>query len=238
MRSRVVSSGTQSAIAIEVADTGIGIEPAQLSRVFEAFEQGDRKITRQFGGLGLGLAISKAIAECHGGQLTAFSEGVGRGSAFTLTLPTSDAARSVADPSRTRRAVALKGQPGVTRPLRILLIEDHVDTATILARLLSRMGHEVVHSATVKGALRAAEDETPGNRFDLVISDLGLPDGSGLDLMSEISARYAVPGIALSGFGMDTDREQSKAAGFAYHLVKPVDIEALRQAIVELTRAM
>ena len=121
--------------------------------------------------------------------------------------------------------------------LRILLVEDHADTAEILARLLRRMGHDVVHSGTLAAALRDAEAAMSSEPFDLVISDLGLPDGSGLDLMRELSTCYALQGIALSGFGMDADLEHSKSAGFSYHLVKPVDIETLRAVIVELTGA-
>ncbi len=227
-------------VAIEVEDTGIGIDPAHLDHVFEAFEQGDRKITRQFGGIGLGLAISKAIAESHHGSLTATSPGVGRGATFLLTLPFDGCeqeeqivpdvppAPALSSPLPTLAAI-------MQRPLRILLVEDHVDTAAILTRLLRRMGHDVLPAHTVADALRLANKEMRRAPLDVVISDLGLPDGSGLELMRQLSADHGLRGIALSGFGMDSDRVQSKAAGFSRHLIKPIDIGVLRAALIEIS---
>jgi CheY-like chemotaxis protein len=121
--------------------------------------------------------------------------------------------------------------------LRILLVEDHADTAVILARLLCKMGHDVVHAPSVAEALAAAEAAFRGAGLDLVISDMGLPDGSGLEMMRTLTAAHAVKGIALSGFGMDSDIEQSHAAGFSRHLVKPIGVAALRKAILELMEA-
>ncbi|MEA3207218.1 MAG: hypothetical protein QOE70_275 [Chthoniobacter sp.] len=235
VRSRVFPA--ESRVTIEVQDTGIGIDADHLDRVFDAFEQGDRKITRQFGGLGLGLAISKAIAESHQGTLTAASAGHGCGSLFRLTLPLTAVPESEAfagskkGPSTPSAPVALSmGQ----RPIRILLVEDHADTAAILARLLRSIGHYVLRADTVTAALQVAEKEMGATGIDLVISDLGLPDGSGLDLMRELSTRYGLRGIALSGYGMDSDLEQSTAAGFSHHLVKPIDIALVRSTIQEM----
>lgn len=115
--------------------------------------------------------------------------------------------------------------------LRILLVEDHVDTAVILGRLLRKMGHEVTTANTVATALQAADEQFRTSGIDLVISDVGLPDGSGLDLMRTLSTKYRVRGISLSGFGMDTDIAQSKAAGFSRHLIKPIDVGLLFRAI-------
>jgi CheY-like chemotaxis protein len=120
------------------------------------------------------------------------------------------------------------------RPLRILLVEDHADTSAILLRLLRRMGHEVIHASTIAEGSRIAHDQMRSAGFNLVLSDLGLPDGSGLDLMRELSTAYGLKGIALSGFGMDSDLEQSRSAGFARHLIKPVDIAVLKATIAEL----
>lgn len=238
VRSRTNSDAAN--VTLEVQDTGIGIAPGQIDRVFDAFEQGDRQITRQFGGIGLGLAISKAIAESHHGSLTAASEGQGRGSTFRLTLPfdgceeedgaaSSSARSAIVDPAPSAAPV------GIARPQRILLVEDHADTAAILTRLLRRMGHDVLHASSIETALKIADREMRTAPITLVMSDLGLPDGSGRDLMRQLSSKHGLRGIALSGFGMDSDLAQSTAAGFSCHLVKPVDIATLRATIAEMT---
>src|SRR5665213_1231537 len=119
---------------------------------------------------------------------------------------------------------------------RILLVEDHADTAAILGRLLRRSGYEVVLAGTFEAARRIAVREMAGPGLDLVVSDLGLPDGSGLDLMRELSRDYGLRGIALSGFGMEADEADSVAAGFSRHLIKPVNIGVLRGVIAEMMR--
>lgn len=240
VRSEVTSVDGAGQVAVSVRDTGMGIEPEQLRRIFDAFEQGDRKITQQFGGLGLGLAISKAITESHGGSLEAASEGPGRGSLFILTLPCragEESALPVSPSTSQVRPVAMKSdrRDQSLPPLRILLVEDHRDTSAVLVRLLSLYGHKVVHASSVQSALEAVEKEMDGSGLDLVVSDLGLPDGSGLELMRKLSADYGLRGIALSGYGMESDRAESEAAGFARHLTKPVDVAVLRKAILELT---
>lgn len=238
LSSRVDAEEGACTVTIEVRDTGIGMEPEEVKRLFQAFEQGDRSITRQFGGLGLGLAISKAIAEAHRGKLEGFSAGKGKGSTFTLTLPCAAGGELPESESITRPAAAeqqqIRPSNAAQRPLRILLVEDHADTAAILTRLLGRMGHEVLHADRIAQSVELAEREMHGGGIDLVISDLGLPDGTGCELMRTLSGKYAIKGIALSGYGMDSDREQSLAAGFSRHLVKPIDVAVLRQAITEL----
>jgi CheY-like chemotaxis protein len=243
IHSRLVTEAGVEYVAVDVQDTGIGIHPAKLQQVFEAFEQGDRKITRQFGGIGLGLAISKAIAESHRGKLIAHSQGMGRGATFTLTLPFEGCGESerfdktlFGDGSTPTFAPI--GTSIEQRPLRILLVEDHADTAAVLSRLLRRMGHDVINAANVDTALRLAEKEIQTAGIDLVISDLGLPDGSGLDLMRQLSTKYDLRGIALSGFGMDSDLEQSTAAGFTRHLIKPIDINLVRSTIADVMRGV
>ncbi|MFL6197087.1 MAG: PAS domain S-box protein [Thermoanaerobaculia bacterium] len=224
-------------LAVEVRDTGIGIEPDVLPRIFDAFEQTGRRITRKFGGLGLGLAVSRAIVDLHGGRLTVESPGPGMGSTFTVRLPLGGIQEDLEETGIwfDRRALPRTAAPG--RPLRILLVEDHADTAEAMAELLRLMGHEVTVAGSVGAALAAAEGVLDGGGrpgLDLVVSDLGLPDGTGQDLMRELSGRWKLKGIAVSGFGMEEDIRRSYQAGFARHLTKPVDLESLRAAIQQV----
>jgi PAS domain S-box-containing protein len=222
-RINITSTNGDGKLRIAVADTGIGIQPEALGMLFDAFEQADESITRRYGGLGLGLTISKALAEMHGGTLTAASEGTDKGATFTLELPTVAAASPDAVPL----------EPDVpswhNAPCRILLVEDHADTLRIMARLLRSSGHTVQTAGSVRGAIAAAEHEA----FHLLISDIGLPDGSGIDIMNFLKSRYGTVGIALSGFGHDDDLRNSEAAGFMAHLVKPIDLRKLEEAICE-----
>jgi PAS domain S-box-containing protein len=219
-------------LVVEVRDTGIGIEPEVLPRIFDAFEQSGRQITRRFGGLGLGLAVSRAIVDLHGGRLTAASEGRGRGAVFTVRLPSGGIQEDLEETGAWLSRPRLSRPPaGGDRTLRILLVEDHEDTARAMAELLGLMGHEVTLAGSVNAALSSAEDAVRGDGIDLVVSDLGLPDGSGRDLMRELIRRYGWKGIALSGYGMEDDVRRSHEAGFARHLTKPVDLDALRTAI-------
>ncbi|HSU84076.1 MAG TPA: PAS domain S-box protein [Thermoanaerobaculia bacterium] len=225
-----VEPGTRE-LTVEVRDSGIGIATDVLPRIFEAFEQTDRRITRKFGGLGLGLAVSRAIVDLHGGRLMAASEGRGRGAVFTVCLPLGSVQEELEETgiwlSRPHlHEVSVKPD----RALRILLVEDHEDTARAMADLLGLMGHEVTLAGSVATALAAAE-EVRGGGIDLVVSDLGLPDGSGQDLMRELIRLYGWKGIALSGYGMEEDVRRSREAGFARHLTKPVDLDTLRAAI-------
>jgi two-component system CheB/CheR fusion protein len=217
-------------VAVEVSDTGIGIEPDLLPRVFDAFEQGQRP--QSYGGLGLGLAISKSIVELHGGTLTAASDGVERGATFRVRLPRAPAGLPVTQAGMPGALVEAETPAG--RPLRLLLVEDHQDTAEAMADLLRARGHEVLVAGCVAEALECAAAHQ--HALDLVISDLGLPDGHGCDLMRELSARYQLPGIALSGFGTDEDVRRSREAGFARHLTKPVNIQALEAVILTAAR--
>src|SRR6202011_2036037 len=205
-------------LAISVQDSGIGIEREIMNRIFDPFEQGERSSQRRYGGLGLGLAISKSLAQAHGGTLTAKSEGRDRGSTFVLTMKT------VPPPARPAKATTA---PAEMRALRILLVDDHQDTCIALERLLVRRGHLVAATHNVRSAMEAAVR----NRFDLLISDIALPDGTGTELMTWLRAISGIPGIAISGFGMNGDIEKSLEAGFAEHLVKPVKMERLEAAI-------
>ena len=205
-------------LAIAVHDTGIGIDPEIMHRIFDPFEQGERAFQRRYGGLGLGLAISKSLAQAHGGTLIARSEGRDRGSTFIFTI------KAVPPPPRI---VQLARPVTESRPLRILLVDDHQDTCVALERLLVRRGHLVASAHNVRSAMETAA----GNSFDLLISDIALPDGSGIELMTYLRAISRMPGIAISGFGMNGDVQKSLDAGFAEHLVKPVKMENLEAAI-------
>jgi signal transduction histidine kinase/CheY-like chemotaxis protein len=205
-------------LAISVHDTGIGIEPEIMNRIFDPFEQGERAFQRRYGGLGLGLAISKSLAQAHGGTLVARSDGRDRGSTFILTMKTV---------APTPKILKLTSPVAESRPLRILLVDDHQDTCVALERLLVRRGHLVAAAHNVRAAMEAAAR----NSFDLLISDIALPDGSGTELMTYLRAMSRIPGIAISGFGMNGDVQKSLDAGFIEHLVKPVKMEHLEAAI-------
>jgi len=215
--------GLPPGLEVTVSDSGVGIAPEALPRIFNAFEQGDPAVTKQFGGLGLGLAICRSLAEAHGGRLSAESAGRGRGATFRLTLPTAEALYQGA----THRAPAAT-PTRATHPLRILLAEDNLDTLTLMTRLLRRRGHRVSPAASVAQALAAAAADGP---YDLLISDIGLPDGTGLDLMQKVGALGPIRGIALSGFGMDGDLRRAREAGFSAQITKPIDFPNLEDVI-------
>jgi CheY-like chemotaxis protein len=221
---QVKLTNERDTLQISVRDTGCGIDPEHLQRIFRPFEQGERKGTAPQEGLGLGLAIAESLARLHHGKLRAESAGRGRGSKFTLTLPLSNSFPTMA-------GAQMDGQiaPASNTCLRLLLVDDHLDTLEIVARLLRRSGY------TVEMAQNLAEAETFLGRTDVLISDIGLPDGSGLDLMARFKSSGGLGGIAISGFGQSHDLERSRQAGFSHHLVKPLDLEALRRALASFT---
>ncbi|MDB6137158.1 MAG: Two-component system, NtrC family, sensor kinase [Verrucomicrobiaceae bacterium] len=212
-------------VVMEIRDTGAGIEASMISSIFDAFQQESREVTRQFGGLGLGLAISKAIIGSHEGSLTASSPGKNQGATFRLELPGVVAAASppagVQSPLPPPTATTGSG-------LCILLVEDHRDTREMMGRLLERRGHRVWLAA---GVVEAAETAVKIEHLDILISDLGLPDGTGADALQAVSRHHVVRAIALSGFGMEEDIRQSLKAGFAHHLIKPVPVARLLKVI-------
>ena len=218
----VISSSNPSpeVLTISVCDTGIGMEPDVMQRIFNPFEQGNRSFERRFGGLGLGLAISKSLAQAQGGTLTAQSDGRDRGSTFILSMQTLSPAEVATVPRKISSEASQQG-------LKILLVDDHQDTCAALERLLVRRGYLVAATHNVRSALEAATR----NKFDLLISDIALPDGSGMDLMMQLRAISNVPGIAISGFGNNRDIERSLQAGFSEHLIKPIKLENLEAAI-------
>jgi PAS domain S-box-containing protein len=214
-------------VRVEVTDTGAGIDAALLPRLFTAFEQGEIRALRPQAGLGLGLAISRRLVEAHGGTITAASAGPGKGSTFTVELPVERVYIAQQLP------VASTPVAHSVRPLQVLLVEDHAATARIMVRLLGQLGHRVTASTTAAGAIAIGRER----RFDLLISDLGLPDGSGLDVMRALRDRYAGRAIALTGYGMESDVAASRAAGFSEHLTKPVDLAKLEATIARVAGA-
>jgi len=218
----VISSSNPSpeVLTISVRDTGIGMEREMMQRIFDPFEQGNRSFERRFGGLGLGLAISKSLAQAHGGALTVHSEGRDRGSTFILSMQTLSPVEAATVPPKARSEASQQS-------LKILLVDDHQDTCAALEKLLVRRGHLVAATHNVRSAMEAAVR----NKFDLLISDIALPDGSGIDLMMQLRAISQIPGIAISGFGNNGDIERSLQAGFSEHLIKPIKLEKLEAAI-------
>jgi signal transduction histidine kinase/HAMP domain-containing protein len=213
------SNDSRGHLHVEIADSGLGIEPESLPKIFDAFEQGGRT---QLGGLGLGLAISKALVEAHKGTITAQSAGRNKGSTFTLVFPTCETAAAQIAPAVSPRKPERQG-------MRILLVEDHEDTNRSLTNLLRRRGYQVQSALNFQSAL----DLSSKKQFDVLISDLALPDGSGIDLVQTLRSKRPVIGIPLTGFGMEDDIRKGREAGFHYHLVKPIDLNRLDSLIQE-----
>ena len=211
---------SETIFTVTIRDTGIGMEPEVMQRIFDPFEQGNRSFEHRFGGLGLGLAISKSLAQAHGGTLTAQSEGSNRGSTFTLSMQALSQGEATAVASK-------RVTESARHALKILLVDDHHDTCAALEKLLVRRGHLVAVTHDVRSAIQAAVR----NKFDLLISDIALPDGTGIELMMQLHAISKVPGIAISGFGHNGDIERSLQAGFSDHLIKPIKLDQLEAAI-------
>jgi PAS domain S-box-containing protein len=214
-------------LVVSVSDTGIGIEREAIGRIFDLGEQAETGQARRFGGLGLGLLLSRSIIEAHGGKLSASSDGPGLGATFNVEIQTVPAPAAVADGDRAAAGSSAASSAPVGRRLKILLVDDNADTLAFLSTMLHRRGHDVSTASDMAAAHRLA---TEGD-CDLLISDIELPDGSGLELMDSIRCRKPIPGIALSGFGSAGDIEQSLAAGFAVHLTKPIDFRRLERII-------
>ncbi len=198
---------------VRVEDSGVGIDAESLPKIFKAFEQGERA---HLGGLGLGLAITKSLVETHHGCIVAESGGKDQGARFTILLPTTQrkgGGHASVAPVRARDR----------QSLRILLVEDHEDTNRSLTKLLRRRGYEVEAAMSVRAAL----DLAASGHFDVLVSDIGLPDGSGIELMQALESGRPSLGIALTGFGMEEDVQRTQEVGFQHHLVKPVDLNKL-----------
>jgi two-component system CheB/CheR fusion protein len=215
---------------LEVRDTGRGIEAKFLAQVFDMFQQGDHKpTTRREGGMGIGLALVKSLAELHGGSVEADSKGPGKGAVFRVRLPLLEGSFSSSTPDLQRVSrQALAGQ-------RVLLVDDDLHTVQTFSELLSAEGAEV----TSAGSAEAALQEATQGEFDLVISDIAMPGMDGLEFIArlrQLPHARQWPAIAVTGFGRPEDAERSRAAGFDLHLNKPVSLEALSDAVESLGR--
>jgi diguanylate cyclase len=216
---------------ITIADSGIGIEPDLLPRIFDRFRQADSTITRRHGGLGLGLAIVRHLAELHGGGVTADSAGPGLGATFTVQLPLAMGA------GRRGRAVVPGGarveRDAVLDGLRLLVVEDHRDTAELMRAVLERHGAEV----RVAGSLAAALQALEGPQVQVLLSDIAMPDGTGYELVRRLRARERlhglppVPAVAITAFAGADDRDRAGVAGFQYFAAKPIEAAELVEAV-------
>ena len=216
-------------IEARIIDTGIGVEHETIDKIFNAFEQGQADITRRFGGLGLGLTISKALIDAHDGKIHVQSPGKDQGSTFSVELNTVLAPVG-RDGDGQDQPVDREPKQFVPTHRRVLLVDDHHDTCIGMKRMLERHGYEI----TVAHTAEQAVEKVCTKEFDLLISDIGLPDRSGYDLMREVRLNNDLPGIALSGFGSEQDVNQAREAGFAEHLTKPVSFERLEKTIQSL----
>jgi CheY-like chemotaxis protein len=226
--------GEGSEAVLRVTDTGVGIPPDLLPHVFERFRQGTSSASRTYGGLGIGLALVRHLAELHGGTATAASEGEGRGATFTVRLPMLGA-RTVTE----QVPLALPERPGdeqasALRGLSVLVVDDDPDARDLISTTLLHAGAKIVSASSAHEAIERLNTMTP----DIVVSDIAMPDGTGYDLVRHIRsvAHLArVPAIALTAYGRPEDRERALTAGFDFHIVKPVEPLHLVSAIATAT---
>ena len=226
-------SVNRARLHVSVTDNGIGMTPEELTRVFDRFAQGDHANAGgsvRFGGLGLGLAISRMLVEAHAGTIEASSAGRDQGTTFLIDIPVSTETDGTVVPTKARRT----GTVPATRPKRrrLLIVEDHDATRLALVGLLKRRGYAVIPAVSVGEARSLAGQQ----EFDVIVCDIGLPDGTGYELMADLAKVGTIKGIALTGFGSQADIARSLAAGFSSHVTKPVSIQALAQALDALER--
>jgi PAS domain S-box-containing protein len=239
-RIQITMYRVNSHVAVMICDTGIGIEPDFLPHVFERFRQADGTSTRRHGGLGLGLAIAKHLAELHGGSVTARSDGLGKGSCFTVNLPVpivrTDQAINSSRLHRQDPAPSSKDRP-VIQGISVLLVDDEADSRAVLANLLRRAGGLVFEAGCAAVALEVLSRESP----NVLISDIGMPDMDGLELIRNVRELPPerggdVPAIALTAYSRKEDRISAIAAGFQAHIAKPADIVEILTMVASFGR--
>ena len=224
-----VSHRPEGLAVVSIRDTGIGLEPAMLPRVFEAFSQADRSLDRSRGGLGLGLTLVKRLVELHGGEVSIRSEGLGKGTEVCIALPTQS-------PPPIAEAVP-KPAGGAMEALRVLIIEDHPDAAESMKILLGLVGHTVAVAYTGEAGVLKAREFCP----NVIMCDIGLPGG--MDGYAVARALRQAPDlasiclIATTGYGQAEDQRRAREAGFDAHLTKPVDFETLQQLLKKVRRS-
>lgn len=214
---------------LTVSDTGIGIAPELLPRIFDLFMQGRRTLARSEGGLGIGLTLVKRLVALHGGEVAAFSEGPDRGSRFVVRLPLLHP-RRLSGPASPLSSATESPAAGVSASRRVLVIDDNQDSTTSMAMLLKLVGHEVCVAADGNTGLREAERFLP----QVVLLDIGLPDINGYEVARRLRQHPSLQSatlIAMTGYGQPEDRQRSSEAGFHHHLVKPVDWETLERLL-------
>jgi CheY-like chemotaxis protein len=209
---------------VRVKDEGVGIEPAELPRLFDRFARGTAARQHGVGGLGIGLFLTRKLMEAHGGRVEAHSEGRDRGAEFVLRLP---ALRADAD--------AAAGEDEAAAPLAILVVDDSADAADSLAEVLAMQGHDARVAYGGEEAIALAS----GSAFDVALVDIGMPSVNGLEVARRIAESPNGADtllVAVTGWGAKADRERSKAAGFAYHLTKPLDYDTLGALLATAAR--
>ncbi|WP_437933700.1 hybrid sensor histidine kinase/response regulator [Sorangium sp. So ce341] len=232
----VMGERTGDGLEVRIRDTGHGIPPDLLPKLFDLFTQGDRALDRSQGGLGLGLTLVRRLVEMHGGTVRAVSDGPGRGSEFIVRLP-AEALAASAGGAETPFAALPQARPGPASPRRILVVEDNPDVAESLVMLLQALGHDVAMARSGPEALEAAPAFLP----DVVLLDIGLPGMDGYEVARQLRRRPELERallVALSGYGQDEDRRRSRAAGFDHHLVKPVSRAVLQPLIASGQRRL
>jgi CheY-like chemotaxis protein/anti-sigma regulatory factor (Ser/Thr protein kinase) len=220
---RVTAFAAEGRVAVSIEDTGVGIEPDLMPRLFELFSQGEQGIERRLGGLGIGLAIASRLVKEHGGELTAHSEGRNRGSRFTVQLPRAAAPISV-DAAPAARPSAVRSTK------RVLIVDDNEDSGELLAMLVQRLGHEAQVAFDGASALERARDFEP----DIVLLDIGLPGMNGFEVvrrLRQLPACVSIPIIAVTGYTRESDRREALSAGFSEHFAKPIGLERLRDVL-------
>jgi CheY-like chemotaxis protein len=219
-------------VLIEVADNGIGMAPELTLRAFDLFAQAERSSDRSLGGLGLGLALVRSLVELHHGTASCESPGLGQGSTFTICLPRLHTQEGRHAEGQSADSALLQQARG----LRIMVVDDNVDAAAMLAMLLEAAGHQVVVEHRARSALLRAREERP----EVCLLDIGLPEIDGNELAQRLRADPRTAGavlIAVTGYGQEKDLARSRAAGFDHHLVKPVDTRALAAILANIRRS-
>jgi CheY-like chemotaxis protein len=219
-------TGARPGVVVSVRDTGVGIAPDQIPRMFDAFTQADSSLEHTGSGLGIGLTLVKTLVQMHGGTVEACSAGIGQGSEFVVHLPTA----AEAPPPAPATTTASPPEPRAAAPRRVLVVDDNRDSAESLGLLLELHGHEVHKAHDGHEAVEAATRLGP----DVVLLDIGLPTLNGYETARLIRERFGekrVLLVALTGWGQEEDRRRSEEAGFDAHMVKPVDYPALARIL-------
>lgn len=228
-------------VRIQVTDSGKGIPPDTLPQIFDRFTQADRSSTRRHGGLGLGLALARHLVEAHGGTISAESAGDGKGATFTINLPLRAVREDVSLDENGARTISDRPNPKLLEGLRILVVDDEADARDLVETLLTGYGATVKSSASAADALEVLQSTVSENRFDVLVSDIGLPDEDGNSLIRKIrnleeAEVGRIPAVALTAYGRSVDRIRALSAGFQMHVPKPVEAVELATVIAALTR--